>query len=118
MSTLGQIITYGLIAALVVLVGLLLKRYFTSTAPTSSTWFIAADDKNAWFAANPLQVKAIEKWNSSDDVGPKVDVDSDNFFNIKRIGNEGQSDRRYAIQDRSAPYRYRQFKSLGAGLIE
>ena len=78
-----------------------------------SIYFIASDD-GGWVAATDLQAIAIEKFFRHDT--NKIVLDETNYFNFKFIGN-GQSDRRYAIQDRTPPHVYREIAMLPTSTI-
>lgn len=80
---------------------------------TGSTYFIAADDKK-WVPANKLQEEAIQKFMSQDET-TRIDLGAEKgYFNFKSIGS-GQSNRVYAIQDRSPPHVFREIHTIEQG---
>ena len=77
-------------------------------------WFIAAEN-GGWFAARPMQVEAIETF-LSQDRDQMIRVSDGTFYRFRYIGS-GQSDRRYAIQDRNKNGVYREIARLDPGFV-
>ena len=84
---------------------------YRGTIPKGSIYFIASDD-GLWVPATEVQAIAIEKF-FGQDTHTKIHVDKHNYFNFKFIGL-GQSDKRYAIQDRTWPHVYREIFKLSS----
>lgn len=77
-------------------------------------WFIAADN-GGWLPAKEQQVVAIEAFIQQDETN-KIPVGL-SYYNFLFIGRD-QSDRRYAIQDRTKPHKFREFIHLVKGEIK
>ena len=77
-------------------------------------WFVAADN-GGWLPAKTEQVVAIEAFLKQDET--RTILVGKGYYNFVRIG-EGQSDRRYAIQDRTGLHKYREFTYLREGEIK
>lgn len=82
---------------------------YRGTITSGSTYFIKSDSPG-WVPATAEQVKAFNMFLEQDQT-TQIYTSPTSYFNFRFIGS-GQSDRRYAIQDRTPPHVFREIQSL------